>query len=463
MLSRLLQYVPELAGISIFTHDSGAGFCHSYNLYSGPNGPRHCRNENVGKRIAGFLGLLQQTGAEINPGFSVSLATGIDGRERFDFIKYAPSGVTSEIQGKYSWLGGLEDQWGYHQYGRKIEQVGYEHARQERIEEFTEKLNAVKTAQRSKIAICSMPTDGYCPPVWYIPHPFQNIEILNIYRQQEVEHLNCKGYTTTTDIIRLDINREVFGRYMSNPERSADEIIREAAIQYAGEKYADILLEAWRIVDDAFRHRPLWDHFFGYRGAMLPGPLVPAPDELPPEDTEYYYHHAWDDLKAISDSHPLDTLNLAEQERDWLVKVYTNNTIPQLRKAIELLKQAAEDTGDSSVREILNEQAEHIEHFLLWQRSAYNWCEAGAYLAPGEGTPQPARTMQQIIDDEMDVTEQFIMLLEGRAYKFIDMSLIEGMLYEKWPGFVEQLKRRLEVMQKYRNDKITPITIGTKE
>ena len=38
-----------------------------------------------------------------------------------------------------------------------------------------------------------MPTDGFYLPIRYVPHPFQNHEILSSLCEMGVKHLNCKG------------------------------------------------------------------------------------------------------------------------------------------------------------------------------------------------------------------------------------------------------------------------------
>ena len=461
MLRKLMKYVPELAGVSIFTSDSGAGFCHSESLYCGPHGPNQCKGTNTGKRIAEFLGCLREAGAEINPGFFVSLATSITGQEWDDFVCAAPEGVTADIWASQSWHGGLEDQWAAHQYGSRIEQVGYEQARKERFEEYQKAIDIVKKADLRVIGLTGMPTDTYFSPIKYIPLPFQNIEILNQLKDMGVRELNCKGKLNVPPWVSYDVNMESFAAFQHAPEIKAGELIQQIATNWVGSEHAEGLIESWQVCDTAVRHRPMWDVFPGRRPERLPGPLVPDPDGIPMQEMAYCYRPEWADFESLGNRHRLDMLRIDEGERLWILKTYQNETLPMLQQAIQLLEREITECETESAKQCLVEQLEHIRHFYLWQRSSYNWCEAGCYLAPGERKPKPQRPLTDIIDDELTVTESMIELMKGRVDDFIDTS-IEGSLHGQWPQFVEQLEDRIGVMKRHRDDSVVPISSSRK-
>jgi hypothetical protein len=90
-------------------------------------------------------------------------------------------------------------------------------------------------------------------------------------------------------------------------------------------------------------------------------------------------------------------------------------------------------------------------------RSHYNWYEAGRYLAPSEN-PGHDRTVPEIVDDEIQVTKQTIALIEGRAERFLRLMPSDHMTYEYGTGMVEQLKKRIPLMQAHRNNKPRSLT-----
>ncbi|RMD93339.1 MAG: hypothetical protein D6814_15785, partial [Calditrichaeota bacterium] len=82
MMQKLLHEVPDLAYMSIWSNDSGAGFEYTSSLYVGRNGGpyliREWRTheqiaEVAGKNVVRFMKILRDAAAEINPGFRVSL------------------------------------------------------------------------------------------------------------------------------------------------------------------------------------------------------------------------------------------------------------------------------------------------------------------------------------------------------------------------------------------------------
>ncbi len=475
MMSRLMQHVPTLAGISVFTHDSGAGFCHSQGLYAGANGCHRCRRCGAGERVADFLGLLQSVGAEINPNFRVSLATGVEGAERDAFLAAAPEGVTGEVQGTWSWLGGLEDQWAWSQHGASIEHVGYATARREREQEFASRLDKVKACNKPTIAICSMPTDGFYLPIRYVPHPFQNLQILSTLRDMDVEHLSCKGGLTTPDQVRYDINRETFASFLNDPTEPADQLMSRIATQWVGPSHEGLLVDAWRLLDEAHRRRSLWCWALPREIPFMPSPLVPAPDSLDISEYAYADHPGLACIDRMHGRHRLDSLRRDEIERAWIISNHVDEVLPRIVQAIAQLEALAQESTSDAARHCIQEQLRHARHFLLWQRSTHNWCEAGRWLAPAppdptgpttstitptaSGKPVPQRTLQAVIDDEISVTESLAEMYQDNPNALFAMAPIDGMLYARGPGFVEQLKQRAHVMRTHRDDTPSPICL----
>lgn len=458
MLSSLLHDLPELSGISIFTHDSGAGFCHSRSLYAGPNGCARCRRVDAGQRIADFLGLLADAGRSVNPEFRVSLASGVEGDERLSFLKHAPKGVTGEVQGAFSWVGGLEDQWSWHQHGRALEEVGYDRARDERISEYRQRFAAVTDAGKTPVAIASMPTDGFYLPIRYVPHPFQNLDILRTLREMGAKHLNCKGTLNPSSLIRFEVNRESFASFQNQPDVPAEKIVRDLAMKWVGPSHADPLVKAWRLMDESHRRRTMWLWPLARLISFMPGPIVPDPDNLPPEEIAFADHAALACIDRLEGRHRLDALRLDETNRAWIIAHTQREVLPRIAQAIAILSAELSRCDNSDARACLAEQLRHVRHHQLWQQCAHNWCEAGSWIAPGKGEPKPQRTIVEVIDDEIQVTGQLIDLYRDGVVDLYTAGPMDGLLYVRGPSMVSELKSRIELMRRHRND--TPRVIG---
>ncbi len=57
-MAELVRNVPELGTVIFKTNDAGSGLCWAAAQYSGPNGPRHCRNRTVGERLRDYCNSL---------------------------------------------------------------------------------------------------------------------------------------------------------------------------------------------------------------------------------------------------------------------------------------------------------------------------------------------------------------------------------------------------------------------
>jgi hypothetical protein len=116
----------------------------------------------------------------------------------------------------------------------------------------------------------------------------------------------------------------------------------------------------------------------------------------------------------------------------------------------------AATTAPSKATAVLKEQAEHIRFAWLFQRTHRNWYEAGQHLVQGVGA-YPRRPFAEIVDDEVSVTREMIKLLDGRVSQFIRSYPSDNMTYEFGDGLVGQLRTRIEVMQRHRDDKPLPL------
>jgi len=59
MAADLARDVPDLGTMHVLTNDAGSGFCWCEYLYPGPNGPAGCRGVGVGERVAAFVAALR--------------------------------------------------------------------------------------------------------------------------------------------------------------------------------------------------------------------------------------------------------------------------------------------------------------------------------------------------------------------------------------------------------------------
>ena len=458
MMVKMLNLVPDLAMISLFTSDSGAGFDYNPEAYAGPNGAGFNRGFPLEKRVANFLGLLAAEGQKRNPNFTVNLTSGFSPEGREKILNASPAGVVGSVYGTYDWEGGLEAHWGYHQavWGvpkakwniRNLDRVA---AHADRVADMQARFDVAARGGRAPIVHAEIPSLDYPRPLRYTPHPFETIRILKDIVNLGATKIAAWGVISPRTLVPHDVNRDAMKAINADIHADAEAVVRRIAVAWVGRRYADVLVAAWRKCDDAWTERPLWTHN-GLSKPALPGPLVPDITRLKATEIAYYRTVGLDELERIQGIGSHIPYEVDERNRDFVLhEMYEKATLPRLRTAASQLERAAHG-APKKVAAILRRQAEHIRFAWLIQRSHYNWYEAGRYLAPG-ARPGRDRSMRQIVDDEMAVTRALIQLLAGRQEIFMRTMPSDYMTYEFGPGFVDHLAERLKVMQAHRNDR----------
>ncbi|MCC6589088.1 MAG: hypothetical protein IT168_20490 [Bryobacterales bacterium] len=95
-LTRLMQAIPDLRYLVLWTEDSGSGIPFTEGLYAGPNGSWRARSSTVGGTVADFTRALQDADRKINPEFEVVMKIGWECRdhERREITASLPPGAT---------------------------------------------------------------------------------------------------------------------------------------------------------------------------------------------------------------------------------------------------------------------------------------------------------------------------------------------------------------------------------
>jgi hypothetical protein len=451
MLSTVLDLVPDLSMISIFTSDSGSGFDYNPDTYAGPNGAGFNRRYPIERRVLDFLGLLLEEGQRVNPAFTVNLTSGFSPALRARILALAPEGIVGSVYGLYDWEGGLEEHWAYHQAMFAPETLDRDAARAARMADMQERFDVAATKGRSPVVHAELPTYDYPRPLRYTPHPFEVVRLAKANAALGATRLSLWGRISPKTLVPWDANLAAL--HAANAAIDADPavLVRAIAAEWVGEAYADVLTSAWAKCDAAITTRPLWDHAFTGRKDTLPGPLAPDPAAVTPAERAYYRTIQLDDLEQTNGLGYYVPHQPDEMVREYILRtLYEGGTFPLLAEALALLEGALV-TAAGQAAAVLAQQRDHIRCFALYMRSSYNWLEAGRYIVPGAGQVA-GRPLPEIIDDEIRVTENLIALLDGRADMFLCTFFTDAMTDIPGPGFVDQLRQRIAVMRAHRDD-----------
>lgn len=104
MMAEMLKAAPEIKSYLFKTNDAGSGNCWTDWLYSGPNGPDHCKDELVGQRMANFFNALQKGAAKAGTSLDVYLSptsSNFTDDEKVNIAKYLPANCYFYNQGGF--------------------------------------------------------------------------------------------------------------------------------------------------------------------------------------------------------------------------------------------------------------------------------------------------------------------------------------------------------------------------
>lgn len=460
LMGRMMDLVPDLAVATIFTSDSGAGFDYNPDAYAGPNGAGFNRKRPLEQRVVTWLRTLLEAGRKRNPIFRVQLTSGFPPETRAKMLAMAPKGVDGTVFGALSWTGGIEEQWAYHQSRFNVKSLDYKRAAKERLQDFRDRFAAASVGGRTPCVHAALPTYEYLHPLRYVPHPFETARVMKDLARLGARRMIAWGAISPREIVPYDVNLETMRALNERIDANPDQVVRRIAERWVGSKHAGALVEAWRESDRGITRRPLWAHWSGGWKQYLPGPLVPDLTRLTSKEVAYYWQLGFEDMDRLQGVGFFVPHETDERNRDFVLnQLYATVTLPSLKSAADRLDRARRSAPGEAAR-VLEHQRDHIRLAYLYQRSLWNWFEAGRYLAPGK-KPGRGRPMPRIVDDEIEVTRELIALTEGRAEQLLLLNpLGDTMMYAHGPGYVAKLKQRIAVMKRHRNDAPRDLTPG---
>ena len=454
LMRQMMESVPDLEGMFLYNGDSGTGLCHSERLYAGTNGPRWCRTVPAGERFLRFVNLLLESARSVNPEFGIWLFYYVLGREREYVLDHSAAPVSSIVLSGYHLAFSLDDWSASHEYGPKIDTMGYEKAFSERVEKITQSAASLTSQGKTPIVDSSLPVEEWIAPLRTVPCPFQTLQILEGLQQAGSRDVFFYGHCTDPAVVPYDVNRKAIQVYVGSANRSPDHAVQQVAREWVPSDHAESLVTAWRLCDQAYRQRPLWVWSFGFKMQLFPGPLVPDASILDAGEKTYYYNARVACTDRIPGSDYRSCLRHEESYRSWMLHRYEGNALNFLKEAMDGLRVEAGRAHCDDAGMCLASQFRQIGVFECWLRSQYNWLEAGRFLAPGEGQATAGRSLPEIIDDEIENTRTMAELTDGHVEELFDDT------YRPLFSFEDTLKNaletRIQVMRTHRADPVNP-------
>lgn len=401
LIKGMLELVPEIDEMHIFTNDSGAGFCYSSHLYAGANGPYHCKDIPTGEQAQVFAKTLINAAREINPRFRVVMTSGLSPKEKYDFIRNAPDGAASSVYGAFAWGAGLEDWWGTQAVGPKVFNNPDERAivRAWQYADYETRVRQIREQGGLVYANYS--------PYYYAgddPRPWETHEIMCKLLEWGVTNLiggAGGGNYSANGAVLLDA--------ISNGIRPTDQVVRELAEKWVGPELAPQLLEVWRLTELVAREKPVppAGHSFPHQPLATNMPIVPDEERLDEHDLDYFLTPVLRDQTKMK-SHQGGIWRVVNYDHDDKVaylRQYETVVFPAYAKALALLEEMlARPNLTDDQRACLLVQKKSFDGISDVFRRQCNWIQASFYKLLGETVPPGTPSYREIIQAEIAVS-----------------------------------------------------------
>lgn len=402
MLRKMLELVPDLDEMHIFTNDSGAGFCYSEHLYSGPNGPVHCHKVPTGKQAQTFARVLVEAGQPLNPAFRVVMTSGLMPREQRDFVEGAPAGVAAAVYGAFAWGGGLEDRWGTMAVGPKV------------FADPAERRKVREWAQADYAARVEPMTRNGCPVYacynsdYYSgddPRPYETHEIICTLLRLGVANIIGGGpgwtpYSANTAIIR---------RALTHGVEPTEVAVAALAAEWVGPTLAPRLCAAWRLTDHVAREWPMsasGGHALALQPLIRNLPIVPDENLLAPDALNYFMTPVLKDEQRMK-SHQGGVWRTLHFPQDLILayaRQYETVVFPEYEQALGIFDELLRTPQlPPAAAACIAEQRATVAEYLHGYRHLYHWLLAALHREADCQAPASVPSLPQIIQMEIDL------------------------------------------------------------
>lgn len=472
MMGNLMKEVPELGYISIWTNDSGAGFEYTSTLYVGRNGGAYLIREwksneeiakNAGENIMRFMKLLRDAARKVNPEFRVIGRLEALSAERHVIDREIGNGIDVEVATLLS--KGWDSPYRHPLYDDVPDVLGtiFHNAFDQKEKP---EMDELKQRDCRTHVVYAMGNVNSIDCLLGSPAPWLVYEKLKAMADVGAEYLASMGGINPPTMTPWSINQEVWQAFQMDSQIDIDRTIQKIAHQWVGQQWADELVEAWRLTDQAIRVFPIPVAMFSVWGhtwmRIWARPLVPNIEAISKQDRSYY------EKFMISPPHNPANVDLM---RDVLFELTTPDRCMLavqrmdrsmwdfIEKALKIYMKAISETQEhESAHKIFEDQMDRLRALKCWFRTHRN---VAAWIAGVHGyldssdkkvKKEKRQLVREMVLDEIENTRELLQLWETSE---IDFMVISG--YAETPlihgeNFGELLKKRIKLMAGHEND-----------
>jgi hypothetical protein len=484
LMENMMEAVPALDYLSVWSNDSGAGFEHTASLYVGRNGGPYLIREwrgadeiaaAAGQSVIRFLRLLQTTAADVNPDFEVFLRMEHFKTEHDVIMEGMGDGLSIEVPSLL--VRGYDLPYAHPIYAGGEDTDDREESAEDAQEEDTEgvagSIHHTDFVPEEKERLAALRDRGVEPHLTYAASPAFNLEpLLGIpfprllgqklaaLRETGFRRISALGGLLNTPQTPYWPNPRVIQAAQFNPDVPVDAVLERAATEWVGAAHAEALVALWDAVDAAVAHLPVVPLYtdFGFVWLRLwTRPFVPDIEAIPEEDRLYYER-----FMVSPDNNP----NINDLGQDVLFELLTESSgrrkarqfdehvLPRLENAHEEAAQRVANASDGA-DPVFVDLRDRIRAFQCWATTLRNTCAwvAGVHgyldAASGEKRAQCRDEVRAMVASERANAEALLNLWTSSATEFMLVAEQGETSYVHGENFGDHLRRKIDLMDTY--------------
>ncbi len=438
LVQKIMEEVPDLGFMHVWTNDSGSGFEFVSSLYAGRNGGPYLLREwkghdEIARKAAAnvltYYRLLRDEARRVNPRFRVICDLGPFYDERRYIVPALGDGIDA---GSFAFFSDPGD-------GSSREPA-----------------LPPGTMVHRKLVICDNNLPG-------MPFPGLVYERLMEARREGSEAVLCG--TTPHSVAPFDVNGEVVRSLQSSPEKPLGQILAATAERWAGTAHAQLLVTLWMGADEAVRNFPadVPMSTFGFPWFRLwVRPFVPDIDAVSPVERRYYEDFL---LATFNNPARVDLNNdmmwdfLSVSQAGERKEIIDRKVLPPLDRALDRLARALATLGEHEpavkVLADLHDRLLAARCYFTTMRNTMAWTESvHGYI---EATTQSERERYRgmccaMVENELGNTHRLLTLWNETDVDIIPLSAVSESLHIYGENFGRLLARKIALMERHRED-----------
>lgn len=438
LLRNLLNQVPELGFIHVWTNDSGSGFEFTTSLYAGRNGGPYLIREWKGddeiarraaENVLTYFRLLRDEAKTVNPDFRVICDLGPFYAERKYIAPELGDGLDAGAFGSFE---------------------GSESPEERAI------LQRAGALVHTKLDLGGNNILG-------IPYPRLVYEQLRRVFDAGARYVLVN--TTPRSLAPFDINSEILRAFQTSSNMDVERTLHEAASRWVSREHVQDLVDCWNDSDLAVQAYPgdvPYSTFAFPWFRLWVRPFVPNIDAIPESEREYYERYL---LATFNNPARIDLNNdmlwnfLSVEEAAQRKATIDHHVLPPLVRALARIETrlGARDLSEGE-RQVFLDQRDRLtaSHcFFTTMRNTVAWTESvhGYVSATTEKEKQQYRSLcRSMVESELANTRNLLALWKEGTTDWMPVSRFKETLHIYDEHFGDHLQRKITLMEKHRND-----------